>query len=456
MLLHGRNEKKEMAIGSLQQREQTAAQILFWVANGALHSFEEMENPLQSLSNLSPHIVLFSEHMVICIVIHSDLLSNDSDSSSISSSTAVTSASDDDDEDSLPSSAFEDEDDFRKECLRWKAPELLINKKMGAAKESVSFSIGMMLWECLTLQIPFGEYEAEVAGQKIANGERPALEAVQCSSFFGLVKSCVSQSPGARPSLVQLKREFIGRFPPGAAVLTLTDAVDLEDSTDGHRQGTTSLAFSASSTANEAQPTFANLFEQSTYFAPLGLIFAEQAILNDRVALPCASASLLRLATAKGFPQSPPATNNRLSEPGLANSHNITLGLLGQRMAQKPNTKGLQPHHSEDTIIIEIPFPYSLADAPPMPLASILSPALRWIAPILAKPKPSEYAVFCGVLLCLLQLPCFPKAAQRPFHLFSLLDKSNLFQPLIRVECAHGPHDSFPLPRCFLFKNHHI
>ncbi|KAH7822879.1 uncharacterized protein MONOS_11563 [Monocercomonoides exilis] len=255
MLLHGRNEKKEMAIGSLQQREQTAAQILFWVANLALHSFDEMENPLQSLNNLSPHIVLFSEHMVICIVMHSDLLSDDdSDSSSISSSTVVTSASVDDDEiDSLPSSAFEDEDSFKKECLRWKAPELLINKKMGAAKESVSFSIGMMLWECLTLQIPFGEYEAEVAGQKIANGERPALEAVQCSSFFGLVKSCVSQSPGARPSLVQLKREFIGRFPPGAAVLTLTDAADLEDSTGGHRQGTTSFAFSASSTANEAQ-----------------------------------------------------------------------------------------------------------------------------------------------------------------------------------------------------------
>ncbi|KAH7822795.1 uncharacterized protein MONOS_7091 [Monocercomonoides exilis] len=255
MLLHGRNEKKEMEIGSLQQREQTAAQILFWVANGALHSFEEMENPLSSLANLSPHIVLFSEHMVICIVMHSDLLSNDSDSSSVSSSTVATSASDDDDEDSLPSSAFEDKDDFRKECLRWKAPELLINKKMGAAKESVSFSIGMMLWECLTLQIPFGEYEAEVAGQKIANGERPALEAVQCSSFFVLVKSCVSQSPGARPSLVQLKREFIGRFPPGAAVLTLTDAVDLEDSTGGRRQGTTSFAFSAGSTANEAQPT---------------------------------------------------------------------------------------------------------------------------------------------------------------------------------------------------------
>ncbi|KAH7822880.1 uncharacterized protein MONOS_11564 [Monocercomonoides exilis] len=176
MLLYGRNEKKEMEIGALQKIEQTASLILFKGYNLALYSFDEMENPLQSLSNLSPHIVLFSEHMVICIVMHSDLLSDDdSDSSSISSSTVATSASDDDDDDSLPSSAFEDEDYYKKECLRWKAPELLMNKKMRATKESVSFSIGMMLWECLTLQIPFGEYEAVTAGQKIVNRERPIL-----------------------------------------------------------------------------------------------------------------------------------------------------------------------------------------------------------------------------------------------------------------------------------------
>ncbi|KAH7828704.1 uncharacterized protein MONOS_16470 [Monocercomonoides exilis] len=168
MLLHGRNEKKEMAIGTLKEREQTATQILFWVTNLALHSFDEMENPLSSLANLSPHIVLFSEHMVICIVIHSDLLSDDdSDSSSISSSTVVTSACDDDDEDSLPSSAFEDEDMFKKECLRWKAPELQMNKKMGATKESVAFSIGMMLWECLTLQTPFGEFEVKIVAESM-------------------------------------------------------------------------------------------------------------------------------------------------------------------------------------------------------------------------------------------------------------------------------------------------
>ncbi|KAH7822201.1 uncharacterized protein MONOS_8202 [Monocercomonoides exilis] len=239
MLLHGRNEKKEMAIGTLKEREMTAAQILFWVANLALHSFAEMENPLQSLANLSPHIVLFSEHMVICIVMHSDFLSDDdSDSSSISSSTVVTSASDDDD-DSLPSSAFEDEDDFKKECMRWKAPELLINKKMGATKESVAFSIGMMLWECLTLQIPFGDYEAEVTGQKIVNGERPDLRKVLESSYAEVLHRAFSPQQGNRPTLIAMKREFIQRFPAGAVMLTVSDAIDFENESEG--EGSTAM-----------------------------------------------------------------------------------------------------------------------------------------------------------------------------------------------------------------------
>ncbi|KAH7831206.1 uncharacterized protein MONOS_10859 [Monocercomonoides exilis] len=231
MLLHGRNKTKEMAIGSLKEREQTAAQILFWVANLALHSFDEMENPLQSLANLSPHIVLFSEHMVICIVMHSDLLSDDdSDSSSISSSTVATSASDDDDDDSdsLPSSAFEeDEDAFKKECLRWKAPELQVNKKRDATKESVAFSIGMMLWECLTLEIPFGEYAAEVAGEKIGMFEMPNMAGAEGSSLWSVVKGCVEQEASRRMKLVEVKRELISHFPKDALVMTMSDAVEV-------------------------------------------------------------------------------------------------------------------------------------------------------------------------------------------------------------------------------------
>eukprot|EP00770_Monocercomonoides_exilis_P001019 MONOS_1012.1-p1 / transcript=MONOS_1012.1 / gene=MONOS_1012 / organism=Monocercomonoides_exilis_PA203 / gene_product=unspecified product / transcript_product=unspecified product / location=Mono_scaffold00017:27600-40293(-) / protein_length=4103 / sequence_SO=supercontig / SO=protein_coding / is_pseudo=false len=231
MLLHGRNEKKEMAIGTLKEREQTAAQILFWVANGALHSFDEMENPLQSLNNLSPHIVLFSEHMVICIAMHSDCSSDSDTSSSISSSTVVTSASDDE-SDSLPSSAFEDDEDNRKECLRWKAPELLNGTKKHATKKTVVFSIGMMLWECLTLQIPFGDYEAETAGEKIKNGERPNMGVIETSSFGETTKACVMLQAKSRPTLVELKREFFGHFPAEMVVVTASDAIDDENVSD--------------------------------------------------------------------------------------------------------------------------------------------------------------------------------------------------------------------------------
>ncbi|KAH7822225.1 uncharacterized protein MONOS_12504 [Monocercomonoides exilis] len=97
--------------------------------------------------------------MVICIALHSDF-SSDSDTSSASSTcTIVTSSSDCSSinkrwrDAKLPSSAFEDADN-QFECLRWKAPELMENKNMGATKEKGAFSIWMMLWECLTLQIP--------------------------------------------------------------------------------------------------------------------------------------------------------------------------------------------------------------------------------------------------------------------------------------------------------------
>ncbi|KAH7821159.1 uncharacterized protein MONOS_6365 [Monocercomonoides exilis] len=240
MLLHGRNEKKEMSIGTLQEREMTAAQILFWVANGALHSFDEMENPLQSLNNLSPHIVLFSEHMVICIALHSDC-SSGSDSSSISSLSIVSSSSNISvmserfTDSPPPSSAFEDES-FRKECLRWKAPELQLNKKMDATKESVTFSIGMMLWECVTLEIPFGEYEGVVAGQKIVDGERPDFLKTEGSNLGGLIIACTRTESVDRISLGDVKRELIGNFPPGAAMLTMTDALGLMQESEGNER----------------------------------------------------------------------------------------------------------------------------------------------------------------------------------------------------------------------------
>ncbi|KAH7831389.1 uncharacterized protein MONOS_13081 [Monocercomonoides exilis] len=238
MLLHGRNEKKDLAIGTLKEREVTGAQMLFWVANGALHSLEDEEDELPSLRDLSPHIVLFSEHMVICIALRSDCSSSsdDSDSSSTASTTIVTSASEDDDDDderdSLPSSAFEDDEDKWKECLRWKAPELVKNRRMGATEKSVAFSIGMMLWECVTLEIPFGEYEGVVAGQKIADGEKPDERGIEESMMKNVVDACLSSEASKRPTLTEVKKELVGLFPSGTFVVTMADAIILEESSE--------------------------------------------------------------------------------------------------------------------------------------------------------------------------------------------------------------------------------
>ncbi|KAH7830971.1 uncharacterized protein MONOS_4387 [Monocercomonoides exilis] len=245
MLMHGRNKTKEMAIGSVEEREVTGAQVLFWVANLALHSFDEMSNPLSSLENLSPHIVLFSEHMDIAIALHSDCSSSseDSDSSSISSLTIVSSSSSNVSvmserftDSPPPSSAFEDCEDNRDECKRWKAPELLMNRKMCATKQSVAFSIGMMLWECVTLEIPFGEYEAGIAGDKIVKGERPRLDVVEDTTYGKLIGVCLSPGWEGRPMLSELKKEFFVHFPAEAKMLTVSDAIGVEEEEGGRNE----------------------------------------------------------------------------------------------------------------------------------------------------------------------------------------------------------------------------
>ncbi|KAH7824440.1 uncharacterized protein MONOS_17479 [Monocercomonoides exilis] len=49
----------------------------------------------------------------------------------------------------------------------------------------------MMLWECLTLQIPFGEYEAEIAGEKskMERG-RPCSPSARLPSLSSSMPAC--------------------------------------------------------------------------------------------------------------------------------------------------------------------------------------------------------------------------------------------------------------------------
>ncbi|KAH7817768.1 uncharacterized protein MONOS_18095 [Monocercomonoides exilis] len=124
----------------------------------------------------------------------------------------------------LPS-VLEDEDDTMKECLRWKVAELLTNKKMEATNESAVLSIGMMLWERLTLQIPFGEYDTVITGNKITKGERINASVVSMSTYFESVKAFVASKASCRPTFAELKKPFVQYFSKGTVFGTESDAI---------------------------------------------------------------------------------------------------------------------------------------------------------------------------------------------------------------------------------------
>ncbi|KAH7829741.1 uncharacterized protein MONOS_2008 [Monocercomonoides exilis] len=72
-------------------------------------------------------------------------------------------------------------------------------------------------------------YEAEIAGQKIVNGERPNIGVVECEWGREFVKKCVLGDLTERPSLTDVKRWLIGHFPEEAIIVTATDAIFTED-----------------------------------------------------------------------------------------------------------------------------------------------------------------------------------------------------------------------------------
>eukprot|EP00770_Monocercomonoides_exilis_P012195 MONOS_12137.1-p1 / transcript=MONOS_12137.1 / gene=MONOS_12137 / organism=Monocercomonoides_exilis_PA203 / gene_product=unspecified product / transcript_product=unspecified product / location=Mono_scaffold00651:853-1167(-) / protein_length=105 / sequence_SO=supercontig / SO=protein_coding / is_pseudo=false len=94
----------------------------------------------------------------------------------------------------------------------------------------------MMLWESLTLEIPFGEYEAEVAGMWLKEGKRPKTGGLEGSRLEGLVKGCFSQEARDRCTLTDVKRVLIGLFPAGTVMLTVTDAIGLEEGSGSYRK----------------------------------------------------------------------------------------------------------------------------------------------------------------------------------------------------------------------------
>ncbi|KAK2944440.1 hypothetical protein BLNAU_20644 [Blattamonas nauphoetae] len=86
--------------------------------------------------------------------------------------------------------------------IRWRAPELSMGADVSIA--TAIFSLGMILWETHTRQVPFGEVPAESACIRLASGERPSLAGVSDTTQAMLIERCWAQDPRRRPGIEEV------------------------------------------------------------------------------------------------------------------------------------------------------------------------------------------------------------------------------------------------------------
>ncbi|KAK2955327.1 hypothetical protein BLNAU_9718 [Blattamonas nauphoetae] len=90
--------------------------------------------------------------------------------------------------------------------LRWRAPEVVASKGGQVdGHKAVVFSLGLVLWEIETGQVPFGELDAVNAQRHSGTGIGPKMESLKDESFVSLIHRCVSVDPKGRPTLSEIE-----------------------------------------------------------------------------------------------------------------------------------------------------------------------------------------------------------------------------------------------------------
>ncbi|KAK2943353.1 hypothetical protein BLNAU_21716 [Blattamonas nauphoetae] len=108
------------------------------------------------------------------------------------------------------------------DSLRWRAPEV-VSAEERSGVESVDghkasvFSLGLVLWEIETGQVPFGELDAVNAQRQSGTGIGPKMDSLRNESFISLIRRCVSVDPKERPTLSEIG-EFLSSHPEDTRV----------------------------------------------------------------------------------------------------------------------------------------------------------------------------------------------------------------------------------------------
>ena len=88
------------------------------------------------------------------------------------------------------------------------SPEVVCGEVSEASESTMSFAIGMILYEMLLFKMAYDELDGQTAGVRLSEGELPRMGWLGGTVFEKLIVLCLSVDPQKRPGLESLKREF--------------------------------------------------------------------------------------------------------------------------------------------------------------------------------------------------------------------------------------------------------
>jgi serine/threonine protein kinase len=165
-------------------REELGIQVVYYVGRGGEHMIMNKIRML-GINHLSTENIIFSPDGNICIS-PSDISSMDGGS-----------------EYGIRDS----------EWKRYSSPEILTGEIREGNEETVVFTLGLILFSCLTASIPFNEFDSETAGSLILEGKRPSMEGrmEEWKEWIDFIVSCLNEEGRRRIRLSELIREMINR-----------------------------------------------------------------------------------------------------------------------------------------------------------------------------------------------------------------------------------------------------
>ncbi|KAK2946071.1 hypothetical protein BLNAU_18979 [Blattamonas nauphoetae] len=107
----------------------------------------------------------------------------------------------------------EEKDKTGMDGMRWRAPEVVASKGGQVdGHKAVVFSLGLVLCEIETGQVPYGELDAVNAQRHSGTGVGPKMDSLKNEEFVSLIHRCVSVDPEQRPTQSEVG-EFLSSHP---------------------------------------------------------------------------------------------------------------------------------------------------------------------------------------------------------------------------------------------------